>query len=128
MPWIVTPTLIPITAATTARLHSLGVLLEYHALTKTDGAKACGSVYVSKYFLVKIIRRKPTPLVSRKQEKYATCRCFKTSIIPRITKPVSAVAKAIHLAFRVLGVRFSLTWMLRPTYTQSLQLSGAGSC
>jgi len=28
------------TAATTARLDSLGVLLEYHALTRTDGAKA----------------------------------------------------------------------------------------
>ena len=45
------PTLIyiPITAATTARLDSLGVLLEYHALTKTDGANACGLFYVSMF-------------------------------------------------------------------------------
>lgn len=53
---------LPITAATTARLDSLGVLLEYHALTNTEGANACwcNSVSYSEIFdgnIVKFLHR-----------------------------------------------------------------------
>ena len=67
----------PITAATTARRDSLGVLFEYHAATSTLGLNA--------------------PIVSRKHAKYAVLLCAKGSMAPRTMKPTMATTSGMQL-------------------------------